>query len=142
MSPQFNDKYNRQCDAFLQSKYHCHMSQSSLKNALRAKAAELGFSFVGVVAAEPSPRLHAYKRWIGQEMHGEMGYLARPDRQVRREDLSVILPDVQTMVCVGLDYFSMRLPDEIANDPSRGRISNYAWTRDYHDIMTPKLKEL
>lgn len=118
------------------------MNQAALKQALVAKAGELGFSFVGVVRAAPSPRLQAYHDWIAQGMHGEMGYLARPDRQDRRNDLNVILPKVQTLVCVGLDYFSMRVPPAIANDPSRGRISNYAWAVDYHDVMTPKLKEL
>ena len=113
-----------------------------LIDRLKAKAHDLGFSMVGVVSAEPSRHLHAYKSWIANEMHGKMGYLARPDRQIRREDINVILPNVQSMICVGLDYQSLKLPADIANDPSRGRISNYAWGRDYHDIMTPRLKEL
>lgn len=97
---------------------------------------------VGIVSAEPSRHLAAYQAWVANEMHGKMGYLARPDRQIRREDLNVILPNVQSLVCVGLDYQSLKLPDAIANDPSRGRISNYAWGTDYHDIMTPRLREL
>ena len=113
-----------------------------LVDRLKAKAHELGFSMVGIVSAEPSRHLAAYQAWIANEMHGKMGYLARPDRQIRREDLNVILPNVQSMVCVGLDYQSLKLPPEIANDPSRGRISNYAWGTDYHDIMTPRLREL
>jgi epoxyqueuosine reductase len=41
-----------------------------------------------------------------------------------------------------LSYFTLQPPAEISNDPSRGRISNYAWQHDYHDIMTPRLQEL
>ena len=97
---------------------------------------------VGVVTAVPSPNLHAYLRWIDAEMHGQMGYLARPDRLARRQDLNVILPGVQTIICVGLSYSTVPVPPAIANDPSRGRISNYAWNVDYHDVMTPRLEEL
>ena len=109
---------------------------------LKKKAAELGFSMLGTVMAKPAKRLDAYFKWINAEMHGKMGYLARPDRLDRRNDLNVILPNVQTLICVGLDYHTLRLPEEIASNPTRGRISNYAWGADYHDIMTPRLKEL
>lgn len=121
---------------------NCYNTLMTLTEQLKAKAQELGFSFVGVVSAEPSPYLAAYMRWISAEMHGKMGYLARPDRLIRREDLTIILPNVRSLVCVGLDYFSQQLPSAIANDPSRGRISNYAWGVDYHDVMTPRLKQL
>ena len=113
-----------------------------LLTQLETKAKQLGFSMVGVIPAQPARRLDAYMGWIEQEMHGQMGYLARPDRQIRRQDLNVVLPGVQSLICVGLDYHTIKLPDEIANDPSRGRISNYAWGSDYHDLMTPRLKEL
>jgi epoxyqueuosine reductase len=116
--------------------------QMALTKALKAEAARLGFSMVGIIPAQPARRLDAYLAWITAEMHGQMGYLARPDRIVRRQDLNVILPQVQSLVCVGLDYFTMRLPDEVAQDPGRGRISNYAWGVDYHDTMTPRLEEL
>lgn len=115
---------------------------TNLWRRLEQKAQALGFNMVGLVTAVPSPHLAAYLRWIGAEMHGQMGYLARPDRLARRQDLNVILPGVQTIICVGLAYNTVPLPPTIANDPSRGRISNYAWGADYHDIMTPRLEEM
>ncbi|WP_420630052.1 tRNA epoxyqueuosine(34) reductase QueG [Candidatus Leptofilum sp.] len=115
---------------------------ASLVENLEQRAQALGFNMVGVVTAVPSPNLHAYLHWIDAEMHGEMGYLARPDRLARRQDLNVILPGVQTIICVGLEYSTVSVPLAIANDPSRGRISNYAWQADYHDVMTPRLEEL
>lgn len=96
----------------------------------------------GVVPAAPGRRLDAYLRWIASEQHGQMGYMARSDRVARRQDLNVILPGVHSIVCVGLDYYTLSVPEHVANDPSRGRISNYAWGVDYHDVMTPRLQEL
>ncbi|MCP4419370.1 MAG: tRNA epoxyqueuosine(34) reductase QueG [Chloroflexi bacterium] len=109
---------------------------------LEKEANRLGFNMVGVVTAVPGRHLAAYLAWIEAEMHGKMGYLARPDRLIRRQDLNVILPGVKTIISMGLEYSTMPLPPAIANDPSRGRISNYAWGGDYHDLMTPRLQEL
>ena len=109
---------------------------------LKIKARELGFNLVGITRAEPSPTLDAYLRWIEAGMHGTMGYLARPDRQARRRDLTTILPGASSMVIVGVDYRTSTIPEHVLNDPARGRIAAYAWGLDYHDIMTPRLEEL
>ena len=109
---------------------------------LKAQAEALGFNRIGIIPAASGRRLADYFAWVGAGMHGEMGYLARRDRLARRQDLNVILPGVQSVVCVGLDYHTLRLPPELAHDPSRGRISNYAWGVDYHDVMTPRLQAL
>lgn len=113
-----------------------------LTGALKQRALELGFNRVGVIRAAPARRLDAYIRWIAEGKHGEMGYLARPDRLDRRRDPNIILPGVRSMVVVGLDYYTPPPPRTITSDPSRGRISNYAWGVDYHEIMTPRLEEL
>lgn len=115
---------------------------SSLLQGLRHEAARLSFSMIGLVAAGRPKHLDAYLRWIAAEMHGTMGYMARPDRIARRQDPNVILPGVQTIVCVGLDYLTPPLPEQVVTDPGRGRISNYAWQRDYHDVMLPRLETL
>lgn len=113
-----------------------------LVHQLAAQARALGFDGVGVIPAAPGRRLAAYLRWLDQGFQGEMGYMARPDRVARRQDLQVILPGVQAIVCVSLGYFTRRLPTAVAQDPSRGRIANYAWGVDYHDVMTPRLEAL
>jgi epoxyqueuosine reductase len=110
-------------------------------DALKAKAVELGFNLVGLTRAEPSPTLDAYFHWIEAGMHGDMAYMARPDRQQRRRDLNVILPGARSLVIVGLDY-GAALPAEVLTDPSRGRIAAYAWGQDYHDLITPRLERL
>jgi epoxyqueuosine reductase len=109
---------------------------------LKQQAQSLGFNLVGITPAVPSPHLEAYFRWIDAGQHGEMGYLARPDRQARRRDLTVILPEARSLVMVGMDYHMLNLPDQIASDPSRGRIAAYAWGADYHDVLAPRLEQL
>jgi epoxyqueuosine reductase len=114
----------------------------TLTAALKAQAAALGFNRVGVIPATPARRLDAYLAWIAAGYHGEMGYLARPDRLARRRDLAVILPGARSLVVVGLDYATAPPPPDVVADPSRGRFSNYAWGVDYHDVMTPRLEAL
>jgi len=119
------------------------MNVDQLTHQLRHKARELGFNLVGVTPARPAARLAAYLRWIAAGMHGEMGYMARPDRVARRLDPGQILSGVRSLVCVGLDYApAWRPPDELLHDPGRGRIANYAWGADYHAVMTPRLEAL
>jgi len=108
----------------------------------KQKAIDLGFNIVGVIRAEPASTLEAYFRWIEADMHGKMGYMARPDRQIRRQDLDVILPGVQSMLLVGLDYRMFGPSEDLLHDPSRGRIAAYSWGVDYHDLMTPRLEKL
>jgi len=106
------------------------------------RARDLGFDRVGVAPARPVPHLGAYRAWLAQGYHGEMGYMARPDRVARREDPARIVPGAGTVVCVGLNYYPGALPDDLRRDPSRGLISNYAWGVDYHELMAPRLEEL
>ncbi len=108
---------------------------------LRRRAAGLGFSGLGVIAAAPAPTLDAYERWIAAGMHADMGYMARPDRVARRRDLSIILPGVRALVLVTCDY-GAAIDPTVLTDPARGRIAAYAWGVDYHPLMTARLHEL
>ena len=117
-------------------------SLERLTSNLKARALELGFNRVGVIRAAPAQRLEAYLSWLAAGQHGEMGYLARPDRVERRRDPGIILPGGRSVIVVGLDYFTPPPPPVITGDPSRGRISNYAWGIDYHEVMAPRLESL
>ncbi len=115
---------------------------TTLMERIKARGGELGFSMVGNAPAEPSPHIAAYLNWIKAGMHGTMGYMARDDRVKRRLDLRAILPGARTLIVAALDYTTIALPQEVAADPARGRVSNYAWGIDYHDIMLPRLEAL
>jgi epoxyqueuosine reductase len=109
---------------------------------VKSLATALGFNLCGLTPAQPAPHVDAYLRWIARGRHGEMGYMARPDRVERRRDLNVILPGARTLILVGVDFHTVRLPATLLTDPARGRIAAYAWGRDYHDVLSAKLEQL
>jgi epoxyqueuosine reductase len=112
----------------------------NLTERIRARAIELGFDLVGITPAGMAPHAKEYAAWVASGFAGEMAYMARdPDR---RSDLRRVLPDAQSVIVVGLSYYTIDLPDDIKLDPSRGLIARYAWGLDYHDVMTPRLEEL
>ncbi len=110
--------------------------------SVKARAQSLGFNLCGITPARPAPHLDAYLRWVAHGMHGNMAYMAREDRVARRRDLTRIVPGAQSLILVALDYHQAQLPPEIVADPTRGRIAQYAWGGDYHDLMLPRLEAL
>ena len=113
-----------------------------LAERIKARAHQLGFDLVGMVPAEPMTTVDRYRTWIEEGYHGEMAYLARPDGVDKRGDLRRILPGVRSVVTVGVNYHTGPLPAELRDDPSRGIMASYAWGYDYHDLLTPRLREL
>lgn len=105
------------------------------------RALEIGFDVVGIIPAGPAEHLPFYLGWLEAGYHGTQHYLARADRIARRRDLNMILPGVQSLVVVGLDYWPGPAPPE-ADNPGNGRISCYAQGPDYHHIMLPMLETL
>jgi epoxyqueuosine reductase len=112
----------------------------NLIERITSRAVELGFDLVGVVPAGVAPHAKEYADWVAAGMMGEMAYMAR-DLE-RRSDLRRVLPNAQSVIVVGLSYYTIDLPDDIKHDPSRGLIARYAWGGDYHEVMTPRLEEL
>jgi epoxyqueuosine reductase len=103
-------------------------------------ALDLGFDLVGFAPAGPAPGAQAFLDWLRAGLHGEMHYLAR--EPARRLDLQMVLPGVRTVMMVGASYDTLSVPHDLLHDPSRGRIARYAWGADYHDVLTPRLREL
>jgi epoxyqueuosine reductase len=115
---------------------------NNLTTQLIDRAHQLGFDRVGVTPAAPPPRdLAAYRAWLDRGDHAGMGYMARPDRVERREDPTVILPGARSVVTVAVNYYPGP-PPLVLDDALRGRVSNYAWGKDYHDWILPRLERL
>lgn len=116
---------------------------SEVTALLRARAERLGFTLFGVAPADPSEHLDNYRAWVAGELHGEMGYLARPDAVARRGDLDGSLSGVESVVVVGHEYGPGATGGgEDESDPTKAIVARYARGADYHDIVLEKLEEL
>jgi epoxyqueuosine reductase len=114
---------------------------ADVRGAIRARAAALGFDAVGFAAADlPRDRQSAYRRYIAEGRHGDMGWLARDPE--RRQSPRALWPEARSVIVFGLNYG----PDEDPLAPlarsDRATISAYARHRDYHDLIKGRLKQL
>ena len=110
----------------------------SLTERIKAEALRLGFSKVGIAAAEPLTDDGArLTEWLARGYHGTMEWMARTaSKRSRPEE---VLEGVRSIVSVALNYYTGVAH---AEDPSCGKISRYAWGDDYHEVVTSRLTQL
>ncbi len=138
-----------------------------LTETLKAEAHALGFDAVGIARVEDTgsafegrgsrltsnsesqtsnlePRtglpalLYARLReWLRRGFHGTMGWMAR--EPARRADPRTVLAGCRSIISVGMNYYSDHRADE---RPGYGRIARYAWGKDYHGVLQPRLEQL
>lgn len=103
--------------------------------ALKVRAAELGFDACGVasVSAEADDGFDA---WLEAGFHADMDWIART-RDLRQQ-VGLKLPGAQSVVVVARNYHAPR-PEA---PPGTGRVSCYAWGRDYHRTLIKPLRQL
>lgn len=107
----------------------------SLEDRLKRQAHALGFELAGIAAATQADTFPEFKAWLEAEYAGDMDYLRR-HVEARRHPSSIV-PDVKSVVMVGMNYNQRRLPQAGA-----GRIASYAQGLDYHDVLRRKLNQL
>jgi len=116
-----------------------------LRDAISAKALQLGFDAVAFAPAQLSPEARRLRRermeaFLARGFQGDMGWLV--DRAEQRIDPSTLWPEARTVVSVGLNYGPANDPRFMQEERERGAVSVYAQGRDYHDVMKSRLKQL
>jgi epoxyqueuosine reductase len=111
----------------------------SLEARIKQQARELGFELVGIAAATPADSFDRLRDWLAQGFAGDMAYMHR--YAAARQHPSSILPNVCSVVMVGMNY----LPDEGRSQPEsgplKGRVARYAQGTDYHDVLRQRLNQ-
>jgi epoxyqueuosine reductase len=116
-----------------------HLTPSDLSRRIRERARELGFDAVGIAPLHSSAHADAYRRWVAAGMHGEMGYLARPDAVEKRVDPDLVVAGARSAVVVAKGYHPRDPEPDPATDPARAVFARYARHDDYHELLTPRL---
>ena len=102
------------------------------------KAKSLGFDLVGFAKAEILEEETKYlKKWLASGYQSGMAYMERNIE--KRKNISNILPDAKSVISLATNYYT---DENYSNDEDSGKVSRYAWGKDYHLIIWEKLEEL
>lgn len=111
---------------------------ASLTEKIRSKAFALGIEKVGFARAEAlHPEGERLFEWLDRGFHGEMAWLSREPH--KRTDPRLVFPEARSVISTAVNYYS---PARHEIDPTRGKISRYAWGDDYHEVVREKLRRL
>lgn len=107
-----------------------------LTNEIVIKTAhELGFDLVGFAKAEQLvDEVNNLKNWIEKGYHSKMEYMSKNIE--KRFDIKNILQNAKSVISLGMNYYH---PQKHSEEKSFGKVSRYAWGKDYHLIIWEKL---
>jgi epoxyqueuosine reductase len=110
---------------------------NNISKSIKVKAEELGLLKCAILPAEfLSEEKEPFQKWLGNNMHGEMSYMARNIE--KRLDPRLLYENAKTIIVVLQNYFPKET-QKVLNAPV---LSKYAYGTDYHFVMKDKLKEL
>jgi len=117
-----------------------HTGQS-LEEAIRTKAAELGFVACGFARADAADAAGLdLKRWLEAGHHGSMKWMET--RAHHRVSPTALWPEAKSAIALAMSYAPASDPLALAGKPDLGRISVYAQGGDYHKTVKKALKAL
>jgi epoxyqueuosine reductase len=109
----------------------------ALKLAVQEEAKRLGFDACRFAPAVPPPHADAFRQWVEQGHAGEMAWLGK--NADRRTNPQLVLPGAKTIVMLARNY----APASSAHEATpEYQIARYAWGEDYHEVLTPRIREL
>ena len=109
----------------------------SLETRLKHHAHALGFDLAGIAPATPADGFDRLRAWLDQGYAGEMTYMRR--HADARRDPASILPEVRSVVMLGMNYRPAEPPRPAA---PTARVARYARGLDYHDVLRQRLNRL
>jgi epoxyqueuosine reductase len=110
-----------------------------LATQIKTAAREFGFEVVGITSTRPVRRDdEAFRRWR------EDGFAAGMDYMTRRTELHAhpraLVPRSQSLITLAVNYYAGAAA--FRHERRYGRVARYAWGRDYHDVIKPRLLAL
>ncbi len=108
------------------------------KQLIIEKAKELGFDLIGFAKYEILDKEVAdLKTWLENKYNAGMSYMER--NIDKRENVRNILENTKSIISLGMNYYVNETYEE---ESDLGKVSRYAWGRDYHYTIWEKLDEL
>ena len=114
---------------------------------LRASAAALGFSQIGVADVDLSHAEAGLLAWLHNGFHGSMAYMAA--HGLKRARPAELVPGTVRVITARMDYLPRSTPAgwqavewQRIEDPQQAVVSIYARGRDYHKVLRARLQQV
>ena len=102
------------------------------------EAKSIGFDLVGFAdASELVDDTKHLKKWLDKKYQAGMKYMERNIE--KRKDVSEILENAKTVISLAVNYYTNH---KHSGNPNKGKISRYAWGKDYHLLIWDMLEKL
>lgn len=99
-------------------------------------AIEYGFDLTGFAKAEPLTEEYTrLEEWVANKYYATMEYI--PRNLAKRKDVRLVLPEAKSVISLGMNYYN---EEKYSNKPGFGKVSRYAWGKDYHLVIWEKLE--
>jgi epoxyqueuosine reductase len=107
---------------------------------IKQEALNIGFHRVGITNVtanldKQTENKQRLQQWLEKGYQAQMAWMGNP----RRQDIKETWQDAKSIISLALNYYT---PVQHSDDTDTAKISRYGWGRDYHRIITKKLKTL
>lgn len=114
------------------------MKKKITNDIVISKAKSIGFDLVGFArVVELTEEIEKLNLWLDKKYQAGMNYMERNIH--KRKNPNEILPDAKSIISLAVIY---NTPFDHSNNKDFGKISRYAWGKDYHLIIWEKLDQL
>jgi len=97
-----------------------------------------GFDLVGFAEAkELDIERERLSEWLDHGYQAGMTYMKR--NLDKKKNVKKILSTAKSVISLGMNYYS---PDKYSEQDNRGKVSRYAWGKDYHLVIWEKLDKI
>ena len=108
-------------------------------NQIKEAARRFGFEAVGIASATPLARdERAFREWCDAGFAAGMDYMTRNPQLHSRPGL--LAPWSVSLITLAINYYAAA--PEFEHEHRYGRVARYAWGRDYHEVVKPRLAAL
>ena len=112
---------------------------SGLDAQVKEAARQLGFEVVGVTSMAPFARDEkAFREWCDSGFAAGMEYMTRNPQMHSQPEL--LAPWSVSLITLAVNYYAAA--PEFEHKHRYGRVARYAWGRDYHEVVKPRLVSL
>ena len=113
------------------------MNSQSISEEIKKYSFSIGFSKVGIAHPQLYSSDEKYlKDWISKGYNSEMKWMEKNIE--KRSNVFNYYPEVKSIISLALNYYHGTAEE----NQEIGKVSNYAWGKDYHIIMKEKMGDI